>query len=280
MKPLPALRQNMKGIEIMNKFKIAFLSSLALLTCAPFAFQLTPLPVLADDTPISDSEKIEATETIVSSELEGDQIKTDALSDVEPIESEDKNEGEVEGVVDKALEWVENKIVPLLGGVSIATILSALISVASSVIKSKLDKKNENLINGQDEKISRLIGEVERLRALMEERKEEEAKALGRFADTLEETLAAMQEAGNYSKTITEQVSNQNEKIDSVERMKKSIDAICVLTSDLLAMSEQAVKNGIARQAVDIIKEIGMTKSAEALEYTKTEGETSNGENS
>lgn len=176
----------------------------------------------------------------------------------EPISSESLNQSDEgqQGVVAKAQDWIENKVVPLLGGVSIATVVGIAVSIITAITKAKGDKTNRSLIVSQDGKILELNAIVDKLKSELDKSHEFEAKMLENYTVTLTETSKTMESVSNYAKSIAEQVAAQNIKIENIEKMKSSIEVSCDLVAKALALSEVAVKSGIAKDAVALVENL------------------------
>jgi len=185
---------------------------------------------------------------------EGEASSIVSSSEVVSSTSEDVTSGtaEEEHWYTEALSWIENKVVPLVGTISIASIMGTIVSVVTAISKHKGDKKNSIIINGQDAKIVAL--------ELSEKAHQEyEQKMLEQFSVTLTETAKTMAMVSNYAKTTAELVANQNGEIEKVKKMKESIDLSCDLIAKSMALSDVAVKSGIAQDAqklVDNLKEV------------------------
>lgn len=174
----------------------------------------------------------------------------------EPISSESLNQSDEEktGVVVQVHDWYENKVVPILGGVSVATVVGIAVSIITAITKAKGDKTNRSIITAQDAKILELNGIVENLKVELEKSHEFEAKMLENYQNTLSQTTVTMEQVSQYAKTTAELVATQNGKIEKVERMKDVIDASVELTAKSFALSDVAVKSGIAKDAQRLVE--------------------------
>lgn len=173
----------------------------------------------------------------------------------EPISSESLNQSDEEktGVVVQVHDWYENKVVPILGGVSVATVVGIAVSIITAITKAKGDKTNSKIIKDQDQKIEALEQQVEALKRENKEMKEHQKLMLEQFTVTLNETSTKMNQVANYAKTTAEMVVAQNGKIDRVTKMKDAIEASCDLTAKTIALSDVAVKSGIAKDAQKLV---------------------------
>lgn len=213
--------------------------------------------VAADGQTISGEGTYVRTGNIIELNANGNVMKIQ-VSDItmtfgEVTEPAVDEEAEKEKWYTVASEWIENKVIPLLGGFSIASVVSSAIAVITAITKAKGDKNNRVIIKEQDDKIAKLTATVDRLEEKLAKREEYEAKMFEQFVVTFSNTSATMETVSNYAKSIVEQVSAQNIKIDHVAEMKQSIEVSCTLISKALALSEVAVKSGIAEDAQKLI---------------------------
>lgn len=168
----------------------------------------------------------------------------------EPVVDE---EAEKEKWYTVASEWIENKVIPLLGGISLGAIASMVVSIFTAITKFKGDLTNRKIIKDQDQKVEVLEQQVEALKKENEEMKEHQKLMLEQYTVTLNETSAKMNQVANYAKTTAEMVVAQNGKIDRVTKMKDAIEASCDLTAKTIALSDVAVKSGIAKDAQKLV---------------------------
>ena len=147
------------------------------------------------------------------------------------------------------MEWVDNKVIPLLGGISIVSLLTGATSITTAISKHRGDKKNEIIIMNQDAQIAEL-------KAKELEHQEYEEKMLQQFNVTLTETSKTMILVSNYAKATAELVATQNGQIKKVEAMKNAIDTSCTLIAKSLALTDVAVKSGIAQDAQNLVNNL------------------------
>ena len=150
---------------------------------------------------------------------------------------------------DKVYGWINEKVVPLMGGVTVASVMSAIVAIATAIMKHRGDIKNKALLEGQSEK-------VEVLKALVEVLKTNEDEMYKTYTEVFEKLSATTELTANQAKTIAELVAEQNGQIAKVEKMKESIEVACELISKSLALSETAVKSGVAQDAKKLIENL------------------------
>jgi len=147
------------------------------------------------------------------------------------------------------MEWIDNKVIPLLGGISIVSLLTGATSITTAISKHRGDKKNELIIKNQDAQIAEL-------KAKELEHQAYEEKMLEQYSVTLTETSKTMILVANYAKTTAELVSTQNGQIKNVVAMKDAIDTSCTLIAKSLALTDVAVKSGIAQDAQKLVSNL------------------------
>ena len=166
--------------------------------------------------------------------------------------STSETEGEANALkeaYDKIYGWINEKVVPLMGGVTVASVMSAIVAIATAIMKHRGDIKNKALLEGQSEK-------VEVLKALVEVLKTNEDEMYKTYTEVFEKLSATTELTANQAKTIAELVAEQNGQIAKVEKMKESIEVACELISKSLALSETAVKSGVAQDAKKLIENL------------------------
>lgn len=192
---------------------------------------------VSEETSLPVSEEISTEETrsesVEVSDSEEAEVKTDALKEA----------------YDKIYGWVNEKVVPLMGGVTVASVMSAIVAIATAIMKHRGDIKNKALLEGQSEK-------VEVLKALVEVLKANEDEMYKTYSEVFEKLSATTEITANQAKTIAELVAEQNGQIAKVEKMKESIEVACELISKSLALSETAVKSGVAQDAKKLIENL------------------------
>ena len=180
----------------------------------------------------------------------------EASSEETKSESGEVSTSEAEGeanalkeAYDKIYGWINEKVVPLMGGVTVASVMSAIVAIATAIMKHRGDIKNKALLEGQSEK-------VEVLKALVEVLKTNEDEMYKTYTEVFEKLSATTELTANQAKTIAELVAEQNGQIAKVEKMKESIEVACELISKSLALSETAVKSGVAQDAKKLIENL------------------------
>ena len=180
----------------------------------------------------------------------------EASSEETKSESGEVSASEAEGeanalkeAYDKIYGWINEKVVPLMGGVTVASVMSAIVAIATAIMKHRGDIKNKALLEGQSEK-------VEVLKALVEVLKANEDEMYKTYTEVFEKLSATTELTANQAKTIAELVAEQNGQIAKVEKMKESIEVACELISKSLALSETAVKSGVAQDAKKLIENL------------------------
>lgn len=224
-----------------NKLLLA-LGSLALIGGSlTLALSSEPSALLADGE----------SEVVSSSEIVEESSEPEAIESSEAVSEEaDKT---IEDYYHIATNWIEDKIIPLVGSVSIASVLGTIVAVVTAFTKAKGDKANKLLIELQNAKIVALESCVARLEQANENYQKYQNEVMEDFKVTLVETTANVDKVANYAKTTADMIASQNSHIANVEKMKNVLEVSCNLTAKSLALSEVAVKSGIAKDAQKLI---------------------------
>ena len=153
----------------------------------------------------------------------------------------------------QATEWIKDKVIPIFGGISVATLVSAGVSIATAIAKISGDRKNRKVILDQNAVVEDLQGKVTALTAENKAYQEFSKQMLANYETVLGQTYEVLQQVSDNAKAITEEVAAQNIRIEKVEKMKTTIEASCDLIAKSLALSEVAVKSGIAQDAQKLV---------------------------
>lgn len=204
--------------------------------------------------------------TIVSAEGETSVVEVESseeetsISEVQTSESEEGIIEIVQEATSKASDWYENKTIPLFGGITVATLISTLITIATTIFKMRGDKSNKTIIANQDVKILELKSEVAALKEENAKYRKYTEEMMESFKVTLIETSATMTQVANFANTTCDLVVAQNQEIKKVELMKDSIDVSSELIAKSLALSDVAVKSGIAKDAQKLVNNLKEVK--------------------
>ncbi len=169
------------------------------------------------------------------------------------VDYEETGESTIKETYDKVVAWAKDTVMPIFGGISVLSLVGMVVSIATAFAKMKGDKANRAVIIAQDEVVAKLKAQVEELKAELGEQSKFENEILENYKATLLETSATMAQVANYAKTTAELVESQNHKIAKVEKMKNTIEVSCDLVAKSLALSEVAVKSGIAQDAQKLV---------------------------
>lgn len=174
---------------------------------------------------------------------------SDSSSASEDVSSSAADSDSQNNFYKEAVEWIDNKIIPLLGSVSLVSIIGMVTSISTAITKGKGDKKNSTIIKSQDERIALLEASVKA-------HEEYERKMLEQFTVTFTETSKTLLLVSNYAKATADLVATQNGEIKKVTLMKDSIDVSCNLIAKSMALSDVAVKSGIAKDAKKLVENL------------------------
>ena len=171
--------------------------------------------------------------------------------DQKPAESQqDSKEKEVVKFVLETFKALEDKIIPIVGGFSVANVVGIVIAIVTALWKSKGDKANSVLIKGQNTVVEALKNEVQTLETANENLTAFCKEMLESFKGTLE----AMQPLAGDVKNVLVALEEQNIHIANVEAMKRSVDVSNDLIAKFLSIDPESVKAGIAEEARKLVE--------------------------
>lgn len=199
---------------------------------------LSPLRTYAEGEEASTSEVSEVISE-VSSEVISEVTSSEPIT---PNPEEPTPEEEEAHWYDKAFEWVDNKVIPLVGTTTVTTVVSLLITIAVTILKRKGDKKNAALINGQSEDIKTFKEAQQSLIAGLNVLVDGIAKSNGELAKQIE-TLKT-----NYEAAL-EDLKKQATDVEAIKGFKSTLDQITLLNAKQIMLDKEAVKSGLAKQA-------------------------------
>lgn len=228
----------------MKKF-ILFLSTF-------FLFGLSSCAVKADIRPMARA--LDAEEEISSSQVyEEESAASDVIEESLPPQSVEEDKATL---ISKAANWIEEKVVPIFGFLTIGNVLTVVGFIVTLVMKFKGEKKykterktdNDNytaLVTALTEKVVLLENKVVLLETADSKRSDDYTK----MAADVEKIIITAQDVVGVAK-------KQNENIGSVVDMKRVIEVSCKLMAKSMSLSEDAVKKGVAEEALKLIKTI------------------------
>ncbi len=175
-----------------------------------------------------------------TSQVEGEEPET------ENAEAEEKH------------SWVEEKIVPLIGGLGVTNIATLVVGIVTLLAKSKSSKKrnekNDQDIKAQGAKIAALESKIVELESTVSGYREFTSSMFEGYKEDFEKASTNMKSIVEHSDKVIELIEKQNAGIEDVARLKDVIQASCDLTAKSFALSETAVKSGIAEDAQKLVK--------------------------
>lgn len=169
---------------------------------------------------------------------------TSQVAEEEPVAKEDPT----------VAKWISDRIVPLIGSFSVANVIGIVVSVGTAVMKARGDKRTEKTIDEQNAKVERLENCISVLRQENERYVQFSKEMLSEYRQTLSKTSAVMDEVSKSVGEVSASLVEQNVRIEEVEKMKNTIEVSCNLTAKMLALSDVAVKSGIAEDAQRLVQ--------------------------
>lgn len=174
---------------------------------------------------------------------------------------------ELEDKVAGAKDWANSKwdtyVAPLLGGVSLAVVVSFIGTLAISYAKGKgLDKKLTQSTDNLNSRLAESKKELDEKLVLVEERMAQASEALDKVGKTLE-TLNAIKESVESGERISEETQAQlksdvaslekemlemADDVGSLDDVKKAMVALAQIISAIASASDEAIKSGAASE--------------------------------
>lgn len=188
--------------------KIRLLFAAAMLATAGFAAGVTTIALQSEATPVY-AEAVEATQ--------------------EEPKKESSN-------------WIEEKIVPIVGAFSVGNFFAGAIAITTAITKLRSDK---TLKRKYDEQQARLTALEERIRLLSEK-----DESMGQVFEQAQSAITSLRDAQEETlKTLRE----QNKKVMEVISLKDTLEGMCTLIERAFSLSDSAVKSGVAKEAKRLV---------------------------
>lgn len=230
----------------MKKF-ILFLSAL-------FLFGLSSCAVKADVRAVAralDNEEGIASSQVVSEVGSVFSESTEKADTASQVADEERTT-----LVGKAASWIEEKVVPLFGLVSVGNVLTIVGFVITLVLKSKGEKKYREEREADNKSYVAKIDSLEKKVISLENKVAELETADSKRSDDYTKMTDGVEKIIVTAKDIFNATNKQNESIGGVLDMKNAIEVSCKLMAKSLALSDVAVKSGIAEDAQKLIETI------------------------
>lgn len=142
----------------------------------------------------------------------------------------------------------ESYIVPILGSVSLTSVLAAIVAIVTSLVKRKGDK---NVIASLDAKtliyekiLTQSIEAVNASKALMDSVKEKEKID----EQSISEVLAKCD-------TLLMSIANETEQVEKVQQVKEVISQLTVILGKMASNTKELVASGVAEDIEKLIAE-------------------------
>ncbi len=227
----------------MKKF-LLFLSTF-------FLFGLSSCTVNADVRPIARA--LDNEEEIASSQV----IEEESTSSYEEeIGSSQIAEEDKATLISKAANWIEEKVVPIFGFLTIGNVLTVVGFIVTLVMKFKGEKKYKTERKTDNDNITGLVTALTEKVVLLENKVAELETADSKRSDDYTKMATDVEKIIITAQDVVGVAKKQNENIGSVVDMKRVIEVSCKLMAKSMSLSEDAVKKGVAEEALKLIKTI------------------------
>lgn len=227
----------------MKKF-ILFLSTF-------FLFGLSSCTVNTDVRPIARA--LDNEEEIASSQV----VEEESTSSYEEeIGSSQITEEDKATLIGKAANWIEEKVVPIFGFLTIGNVLTVVGFIVTLVMKFKGEKKYKTERKTDNDNYTGLVTALTEKVISLENKVAELETADSKRSDDYTKMAADVEKIITTAKDVVDVAEKQNENIGSVVDMKRVIEVSCKLMAKSMSLSEDAVKKGVAEEALKLIKTI------------------------
>ena len=181
-----------------------------------------------------------------------------AFDEEETSEVIESSQPETETTHTSKLDWIEEKVVPIIGGIGGIDLLVCAYYVTMSIIKYKgsktRDKKNDEKIVSIEKKIKEQDDAINGLTTAINNN----TAAINNFVELFTKGFAANSEKTDgfikASTVLLTKIEEQNAGIVKVTKLKDVIEASCGLTAKALAFTDAAVKSGVAEEALKLVE--------------------------
>ena len=159
-------------------------------------------------------------------------------------------------IVSKAASWIEEKIVPLFGFVTVSNVLTIVGFIFTLVFKFKGEKKYKTERKTDNDNYTALVANLAEKVTSLENKVAELETADSKRSDDYTKMAADVEKIIITAKDVVGVAKEQNENIGNVVDMKRVIEVSCKLMAKSMSLSEDAVKKGVAEEALKLIKTI------------------------
>lgn len=226
----------------MKKF-ILFLSTL-------FLFGLSSCAVKADVRPMAralDNEEEIASSQVIEEESLYSSFETE-------VASSQLAEEEKVTIVSKAANWIEEKVVPIFGFLTLGNVLTIAGFVTTLVLKFKGENKYKTERKADNDNYTALVSKLTEKVILLENKVAGLETADSKRSDDYTKMTVDVEKIIITAKDVFGVAKEQNDNLINVANMKTAIEVSCKLMAKSLALSDVAVKSGIAEDAQKLIK--------------------------
>ncbi len=189
--------------------------------------------------------------TIFNSENEEVQFTIEG-NNLMPITTDDitsTNEKNESGLLDNWENWKETYIDPLLAGVSITSIISAMLSLAMAYLNHKSNKKSNAEVHQSKEDNKLLIS------------------AITEFMEKMNDILAKLENENKNSQTLKDdfsitsqellnKISELVEQTENLQKLKTIIVTLATIESKIAQCSKEVVQSGVGEDIAKLADQI------------------------
>lgn len=177
------------------------------------------------------------------------QVNAEEVSSVvEVIDEEEivvEEEQEEENIKDKLTNWKDTFLVPILSGVSITSVISALVSIGFAFLNRKVIKRLEKENNEGAMYIANCKASIVDIMGSVLQ--------VSDLVNKIIETNTLTNESINQ---LTDVFNNLKDKTENLIVLKDSVYKLCMLINKVVKKTPELVSNGVAEECDRIIKQI------------------------
>lgn len=184
-------------------------------------------------------------------------ISVSAASEGESTSLYDEAPAEEKPVTENTVtKWIDEKLVPIVGGFSVANLIGIVVAVVTAAIKSKGDKAIKTAVAAVKDAADAATASTASFDNRLTEFKEQTQSKLNDMCAVYENARAELEETKGRIDEFARVAVEQNVNIEKVTAMRDALVAACNLIAQSLAMSEEAVRSGIADEALALVESL------------------------
>lgn len=196
-------------------------------------------PIVAVGLMFATATTLRTTQFQVKAEEETSEVLEEDTSDLEEVELEETDEITIK-------EWFQNQydtlVVPIISGVTITSVMSALVSITFAIFNRKTNKK----IKLSNEQLATLSLSI----------LDSATKLITEIKNTNDLSVVTKDTFVNVTNSIIEQVAELSGKTENLIALKSSIYTLAELVCEIACSTKNMVANGTAENCKKLLEQI------------------------